>query len=143
MGIDGVWFPSYAVNNSGTMTLTDSVITAQHGGVASTGGVVTLNNVAVTAGKNGITNAAVYTAGGKVVINGGTYTNRATDQNATGASVINGNVTVNAGTFNGRIENYYGTPVIKGGTFSVDPTAYWASGFVATESNGTWTVTAN
>lgn len=145
VGIDGVWFPSYAVNNSGTMTLTDSVITAQHGGVASTGGVVTLNNVEITAGKNGITNAAVYTAGGKVVINGGTYTNRAIDQNATGASVINGNVTVNAGTFNGRIENYYGTPVIKGGTFSVEPKASFVDAAYAVTNNGdgTWTVGAH
>ena len=45
--------------------------------------------------------------------------------------------------------NYIGTSfstaagreyVIKGGTFDADPTAYLASGYVATESNGTWTV---
>jgi predicted ribosomally synthesized peptide with SipW-like signal peptide len=144
VGIDGIWFPSYAVNNKGTMTLTDSVVIAEHGGVASTGGVVTLNNVKITAGKDGKTNAAVYTNGGTVVINGGTYTNRAVDQNATGASVINGAVTVNAGTFSGRIESYYGTPVIKGGTFSVEPNAnFVAPGYQTTNNgDGTYTVGA-
>jgi hypothetical protein len=47
---------------------------------------------------------------------------------------------VNGGTFEGRIENYYGPPVIKGGTFSADPSTYLASGCVATESNGKWVV---
>ena len=142
VGLDGVWYPSYAVNNTGTITITDSVITAEHGGVASTkGGVATLNNVDVTAGKNGITNAALYTASaGTITVNGGTYTNRATDQNATGASVINGGITVNAGTFNGRIENYYGTPVIKGGTFSANPTRFVKGYEVTDNGNGTWTV---
>lgn len=137
VGADG-WWPSYAVNNQGTMTITDSVINAEHGGVASTnGGVATLNNVTVTAGKNATTGAAVYTSnGGSVIINGGTYTNRATDQNATGASVINGAVTVNAGTFNGRIENYYGTPVIKGGTYDNENAEKWLADGYKVVKNG-------
>lgn len=142
--IDG-WWPSYAVNNQGTMTITDSVINAEHGGVASTnGGVVTLNNVNITAGKDTKTSAAVYTNGGSVIINGGRYENIATDANATGASVINGAITVNGGTFIGRLENYYGTPVIKGGTFSVEPrAAFVADGYEVTNNgDGTWTVSA-
>ena len=141
VGADG-WWPSYAVNNSGTMTITDSTITAEHGGAAGMGGVLTLNNVNITVGKNGYTNAAVYTNGGEIIVNGGTYTNRAVDQNNTGAIAINGAVTVNAGTFNGRIENYYGTPVIKGGTFSVKPNAgFVAAGYdVTNNGDGTYTV---
>ena len=142
VGTGGVWYPSYAVNNSGTMTITDSVITAEHGGVAATGGTVTLNNVKVTVGKDGKTNAALYTSGGKIIVNGGTYTNRAIDQNSTGASVVNGNVEITAGTFNGRIENYFGTPVIKGGTFSVNPTRFVKGYEVVDNANGTWTVHA-
>jgi hypothetical protein len=89
---------------------------------------------------NGTTRHTIYDLGGKVTINGGTFINTATDQNATGASVINGNVEVNGGTFEGRIENYYGTPVIKGGTFSVDPTRFVKGYEVTNNGNGTWTV---
>ena len=101
------------------MTLENSTITSKHGSVCSygEGAVLTLNNCTIDmAGIPGFTSHGIYTYnGGKVIVNGGTYENKATDQNATGASVINGNVEVNAGTFTGRIENYYGTPVLKGG----------------------------
>ncbi|MBR0336438.1 MAG: leucine-rich repeat domain-containing protein, partial [Alistipes sp.] len=51
-----------------------------------------------------------------------------------GASVINGAIEVNAGTFSGRIENYYGTPVLKGGNYSVKPNAnFIAAGYKAVE----------
>jgi len=137
--------PSYAVNNIGTMELNDVEITADHGAVASysAGAVATLNNCDIEAGLNGITNAAIYTYdSGKVVVNSGTYANKATDQNSTGASVINGFVEVNSGNFTGRIENYFGTPVINGGTFSVKPKAAWiASGYSALDNgDGTYTV---
>jgi hypothetical protein len=143
---DSDW-PSYAVNNTGTMTVTNVTITSYHGAVASygAGAVVTLNNSVIDmAGIPGKTNhGSIYTYnGGKVVVNGGTYANKATDQNSRGGSVINGAVEVNSGTFSGRIENYYGTPVLKGGTYSVEPKA----GFVAKDhkviknDNGTWTI---
>ena len=137
--------PSYAINNAGVMTVSNSTFEAEHGVVASygEGAVVTLNNVMATMGREKTTNACLYTYnGGKIVVNGGTYTNTATDQSGTGASVINGNVEVISGTFNGRIENYYGTPVIKGGTFSVSPNAnFLAEGYKAeTNADGTFTV---
>lgn len=142
---DGSW-PSYAVNNTGTMTVNNVTITSYHGAVSSygAGAVVTLNNSEIDmVGIPGFTNHGIYTYnGGKVVVNGGTYANKATDQNSTGGSVINGAVEVNSGTFSGRIENYYGTPVLKGGTYSVEPKA----GFVAKDhkviknDNGTWTI---
>ena len=121
---DGSW-PSYTLNNTGVMTATNVKFTSYHGAVASynNGALVTLNNCEIDMkGIPGFTSHGIYTYNnGAVVVNGGTYVNHAADQSSSGASVINGAVTVNAGTFNGRIENYYGTPVIKGGTFSVDP----------------------
>ncbi len=141
---DGSW-PSYTVNNTGTMTLENSTITSNHGSVASygEGAVLTLNNCTIDmAGIPGFTSHGIYTySGGKVIINGGTYENKATDQGGTGASVINGNVEVNAGTFTGRIENYYGTPVLKGGTYSVKPKdAFVAEGYKVIEENGKYNV---
>ena len=128
---DGNW-PSYTVNNIGTMTAKNAKITSYHGAVASygDGAVVTLNDSEIDmAGIPGFTSHGIYTYNnGKVFVNGGTYANKATDQASSGASVINGAVEVNAGTFTGRIENYYGTPVIKGGNFTVDPTRFVAAG---------------
>ena len=140
----GSSWPSYTVNNTGTMTLENTTITSKHGSVASyDGGVLTLNNCTIDmAGIPGFTSHGIYTYnGGKVIVNGGTYVNKATDQNATGASVINGYVEVNAGTFTGRIENYYGTPVLKGGTYSVKPNnAFVAEGYKVIEENGKYNV---
>ena len=141
---DGSW-PSYAVNNVGVMTITDSKITSFHGAVCSyaEGAIITMNNTDVEmAGIPGFTSHGIYTYnGGKVVVNGGNIANKATDQNSTGASVINGNVEIYGGTFTGRIENYYGTPVIYGGTFSVDPKAFIATGCESTgNGDGTYTV---
>lgn len=144
---DGSW-PSYTVNNTGAMTVNNTTITSHHGAVASynDNAVVTLNNSEINmAGIPGFTSHGIYTYNnGKVVVNGGTYANNATDQAASGASVINGAVEVNAGTFTGRIENYYGTPVLKGGTYSVNPNAkFIANGYkVVDNGNGTWSVVA-
>ncbi len=144
---DGSW-PSYAVNNTGKMTVTNAKITSYHGGVCSYGenAVLTLNNCTLDmSGIPGFTSHGMYTYdGGKIVGNGGKYANKATDQNSTGASVINGAVEINAGEFTGRIENYYGTPVIKGGTFSVEPkAAFIASGYKATKVGDVYKVTAS
>ncbi len=39
-------------------------------------------------------------------------------------------------------DQYLGTAVISGGTFTADPTSYLAEGYEATENSGVWTVTA-
>ena len=91
----------------------------------------------------GFTNHGIYTySDGKVIVNGGKYVNHAADQNSTGGSVVNGYVIINSGEFVGRIEYYYGSPVINGGTFSVKPAArFIAAGLTVTDNgNGTWTV---
>lgn len=121
---DGSW-PSYTVNNSGVMTVNDSTITSVHGAVASygDGAVVTLNNTDIDmTGIPGFTSHGIYVySNGAAIVNGGNIANNAADQASTGGSVINGAVTVNGGIFTGRVENYSGTPVIKGGTFTVKP----------------------
>ena len=144
---NGSW-PSYTVNNTGEMTMENTTITSYHGAVASYGAdaIVTLNNCEIDmTGIPGFTSHGIYTYdNGKVVVNGGTYANKATDQNASGASVINGAVTVNSGDFSGRIENYYGTPVLKGGSYSVRPNNnFIAAGFKAVENGGKYYVVAD
>lgn len=142
---DGSW-PSYTVNNTGVMTVNDATITSVHGAVCSygAGAVLTLNNTNIEmSGIPGFTSHGIYTYDdGQAIVNGGNIANNATDQNATGASVINGNVIVNSGNFTGRIEAYYGTPVISGGTFSEQPKASYLAQYHAAYQNtdGTWTV---
>ena len=142
---DGSW-PSYTVNNTGSLEATNVKITSYHGAVASynEGAVVTLNNSEIDMeGIPGFTSHGIYTYNsGSVVVNGGVYANKAADQNSTGASVVNGNVTVNGGTFTGRIENYYGNPVINAGNFSVAPNSKFLAEGKTTISNadGSYTV---
>ena len=143
---DSSW-PSYTVNNTGVLTILDSDITSYHGAVASygDGAIVYLNNTNIDmSGIPGYTSHGIYTYNnGKAVVNGGNIANKATDQGASGASVINGAVEVNSGVFSGRIENYYGTPVLKGGSFSVIPNAnFIAAGFKAVEKDGRYYVVA-
>ena len=144
---NGSW-PAYTVNNTGVMTINNTTITSYHGSVASygDGAVVYLNNTDIDmSGIPGFTSHGIYTySNGKVVVNGGKIENKATDQNASGASVINGAVEVNSGAFSGRIENYYGTPVLKGGSYSVNPKAnFIAAGDKAVEKDGVYHVIAN
>ena len=145
---DGSW-PSYTVNNTGELIINNSNITSYHGSVASYGdnAIVEMNNTNIDmTGIPGFTSHGIYTYNnGKVTVNGGIIANKATDQAASGASVINGSVTVNAGEFTGRIENYYGTPVLKGGTYSVKPNPnFIADGYkvVEVEEGKLWKVEA-
>lgn len=140
---DGSW-PSYAVNNEGVLNLNDCDITSYHGSVSSynAGAVVYMNNTDIEmTGILGFTNHGIYTFNnGKVVVNGGNIANNAPDQNGTGGSVINGNVEIISGNFKGRIEAYSGTPVIKAGTFTANPTNYVSGSEVIDNGDGTWTV---
>ena len=142
---EGKSWPSYTVNNVGTMTIHNSTITSVHGAVCSygEGAVLTLKNTNIEmSGIPGFTSHGIYTYNnGKAVVDGGNIANNAGDQGATGGSVINGHVEVLAGNFTGRIENYYGTPVLKGGAFSVKPKdTFLAEGYEAVEKDGKWIV---
>lgn len=104
---------------------------------------MTLNDSEIDmSGIPGFTSHGIYTYdGGSVIINGGTYVNNATDQNATGGSVINGAISVNDGSFSGRIQNYYGTPVPKGGEYDVQPSvSFVAEGYLAENVDDKWVV---
>ena len=137
---DGSW-PSYTLNNIGVMTVTNAKITSVHGGICSygAGAVATLNNTDIDmTGIAGFTSHALYTySKGQIIVNGGNIANNAADQNSTGGSVINGAVIVNSGNFTGRIENYYDTPVLYGGTYSVKPNAKFVAEYRAVTQDAT------
>ena len=95
-------------------------------------------------GKNSI---AVSNSGGKVVINDGTFNNDIFFSSYTSKSYYDNSrdavksITINGGTFLGNFVNPdKGELVIKGGTFTVDPTAYVAEGYKVTEAGGVYTV---
>ncbi len=130
----GSW-PSYTVNNTGVMSIIDSKLTSYHGTIASygEGAVVTMTDTDIDmSGIAGFTSHAIYTySDGAAVVYSGDIANKATDQNNTGGSVINGAVTIYGGNFNGRVENYSGTPVIYAGTFKHGETNLDVSRYVA------------
>ena len=131
-----------AVENYGTVVINDATITAIHTAISNKG-TMTINGGSVSCGMDGTTRHTIYSTAGMVTINGGSFVNTSADQNSTGASVINGAVTINGGTFEGRIENYYANPVIKGGEFSVQPQAKFIfKGYECTQNaEGKWVLT--
>ncbi len=134
-GINGTWKADGAVK----ISVSNSTFEMSSVGIAVCTGsadtVATITDCNITA-----SGYAVFgSQGSKITVNGGTY-NSAVAIYAQDAGTI---VTIEAGTFTGALNAVNGGEiVIKGGTFSVDPSAYLADGYVATESNGTWTVTA-
>ena len=117
----------------------------------------------VDGGEGGDNNAVWSMPGGKLTINGGTYTVGA-DANASGNSTIyttGGDVVINGGTFSSAAKyagRYWtinkqngstGKVEIYGGTFpgfdpanpnTDDETTYVAEGYVSVEKDGVWTV---
>ena len=87
--------------------------------------------------------------GGNVTINGGTFVGTEyvinadfAPQNYLNSANYESVITINDGNFTGKIKVSAATKlVIKGGTFSVDPSAWVAAGKTAVDNgNGTWTV---
>lgn len=107
-------------------------------------------NVVINGGTYGGKNSiAVSNSGGTVVINDGTFYNDIYFSNYTSKSYYDNSrdavksITINGGTFLGNFVNPdKGELVIKGGTFTVDPTAYVAEGYKVTEASGVYTVSA-
>jgi len=66
-------YPRYVVNNVGTATISNTTVTANHGGVATNSATAktTLNNVDITVGTKNASSHGVYAIGGTTVINGG------------------------------------------------------------------------
>lgn len=131
-----------AIDND--VTLNEMTVTAANGGIyaehSKDGHKVTLNEVTVTAAGGHATdwvNAALAAANGaNMEVNGGTY-------KGTYAVYVyssGGTITINDGTFTGALRTDAGNIVIKGGAFTADPTAYVADGYEAVQSGETWTV---
>ena len=162
---------SNPIQNYGGNLILDNVTAAQAGDAATawySSAIQVVNTIAMNAetGKyqilsqaNTTINSGSYTGkkaiqisapGGNVTINGGTFVGSDyvlqgdfAPQNYMDGNNFESVVTINGGDFTGAIKVSAATQlVIKGGTFSVDPSAYLADGYVATESNGVWTVAA-
>ena len=165
---EGSTWPSYTVNNYGTLTVSDSSIYGVQGIIATNNTAnTTVNNV--IAYRDGWSSGHVFyttSSTAKVTINGGTYTNDGNGVDGTmiygGETVVNGGtfivkegayfalcsgskLTVNGGDFS-NIKSclaWGGAMTISGGTFGFNPTTYVADGFQAVENNGTYYVVAD
>ena len=164
---EGSTWPSYTVNNYGTLTVSDSSIYGVQGIIATNNTAnTTVNNV--IAYRDGWSSGHVFytSSTAKVTINGGTYTNDGNGVDGTmiygGETVVNGGtfivkegayfalcsgskLTVNGGDFS-NIKSciaWGGTMTVNGGTFGFDPTAYVAEGYKAVETDGKYVVVSN
>ena len=134
----------YAQPINAPVTLNNVTVEGENGGVYAeySSETVTLNNCDVTAESNHDTywvNTAVAAANGaEVEINGGSYTG----EYAAYVYSSGGTITINDGYFDGELRTDAGSIVINGGTFTTDPTAYVADGYVATydQETGVYTV---
>ena len=103
--------------------------------VTLNGCIVTSDSATSSAPEYNKTAVAVAN-GAEMVINGGTYT-------GTYAAYVystGGSITILDGTFNGELKADAGEIVIKGGSFSVNPSDYLAEGYTATLENGMYIV---
>ena len=160
---EGSSWPSYAVNNYGPATFTETTITSNHGAVASYADA-TINNCHITMnGFGGSSHVFYFGEGADVVVNGGVYTHNGNVDGSlgyimTGATItINdgtfsasnggyglaaykGSITVNGGYFTNNFQAWGGPISVTGGTFNSDPTNYLAEGYQAVNKNGVYVV---
>ncbi len=161
---EGSTWPSYTVNNYGTLTVSDSSIYGVQGIIATNNTAnTTVNNV--IAYRDGWSSGHVFytSSTAKVTINGGTYTNDGNGVDGTmiygGETVVNGGtfivkegayfalcsgskLTVNGGDFS-NIKSciaWGGAMTISGGTFGFDPAKYLADGFKAVKTSAGYEV---
>ena len=152
-------WPSYGINNYGTLTINDADITTYHGAVATGGdGVTVINDATVDVGNSTETNQtswALYVYdNGQLTVNDGTFSNTKDEKgevygggyictSSTKETIINGGTFDKTEGDNNGSGFYYNNKnlVIKGGTFDANPSAYVATGYqVVDNGNGTWTV---
>ncbi len=145
------------ISHGGSVVYNNVNITANGGGIGVTGGYAEYNSGTfemVTTTTNPRYMFYVVGDGTELVINGGDfsfsniYNKRAYIYVDTGATV-----TINGGnfgeacqhpssTYNNKAFLGNGTIIITGGTFGFDPSAWVATGYVAVEDSGVWTVVA-
>ena len=139
------------------VTIDNVDVKSAGGGIAAANGAkVIFNSGSVDVNSKSTSGRYLFYAegvGSEIIINGGSFDFNKT-QNQKRAYIFASagtTVTVNGGTFgkastrSGYTEGIMGegTVVIKGGTFGFNPSAWVASGYVATDNgNGTWTVSA-
>ena len=165
---EGDSWPAYPINNYGSMTLTDAVITGYQGCVAlNAAGTTVLNNCDLTKNYEKTSSHVFYVnhADAKVIVNGGTYNHNGFDGSL--AYVNKGEVTINGGTFNAKdggygfavltagkvtinggninagLLNWGGQFVVNGGVYKSQPNAnYLAAGLKALKKDDLWYVVA-
>ena len=143
-------WPSYPINNYGSMTLKNATITGYQGAIAcGDAGTTILENCTIN--KEYLNTSShvfyIYHADAHVIVNGGTYTHNGMDGSL--AYVISGSITVNDGEFSTSGGGYGmapfkgGSVVIKGGSFASNPLSWGgeisiSGGVFAQEPNTAW-----
>lgn len=140
------------ISHGGSVVYNNVEISANGGGIAATAGAqIEFNggSVAITSTTtNPRYNIYAVDAGTKVVVNDGDFSftsstlKRSYVYAGEGTTVI-----INGGTFGAASTRQAailadGTVIITGGTFGFDPSNWVGEGYVAVESGGVWTVTA-
>ncbi len=127
---NGNW-PSYPINNYGSMTLKNVTITGYQGAIAcGDAGTTILENCTIN--KEYLNTSShvfyIYHADAHVIVNGGKYTHKGMDGSL--AYVSKGSITVNDGEFSATGGGYGmapltgGSVIIKGGSFTANPLAW-------------------
>ena len=131
-------------------------ITSNGGGIGATAGSsVTFNSGSVYVDSPSTSGRYIFFAegaGATITINGGNFSWDSADNQkrayiyaSEGTTVyVNGGTFGKASTRSGYTAGILGsgTVSITGGTFGFNPSTWVATGYKATENNGTWTVTA-
>lgn len=114
-----------AIYSKGNTTISGGTLKASYCGVYQKSGELNISNVTIDVPSNSASET--------------TYISVWLDDD--GEATITGGIFGASQKMNLKVES--GKLTISGGTFSVDPSSYVAEGYTATESNGTYTVTAN
>ena len=154
-------WPSYGINNYGTLTVKSATVKTYHGGIATCGDAVTvIYDATIDVGQGTQTKqtswALYVTDNGELTVHNGVIKNTKDEKSQVyGGGYIcatsSKNTVINGGIFdktegdnNGSGFYYNNTNlVINGGTFDADPSAYVASGYKAVENNGKYVVVSN
>ena len=155
---DGGW-PSYGINNYGTMTINGAKVNTYHGGIATGGnGVTVIEDATVDVGLNTQTKQtswALYVIdNGALTVNSGTFKNTKNENGqvygggyicarSTSKTIINGGIFDKTEGDNNGTGLYYQCQnlEINGGVFDTDPSEYVTDGYTAVDNgNNTWTI---
>ena len=147
-------WPSYGINNYGTLTVNGATINTYHGAIATGGdGVTVINDATIDVGNSTETNQtswALYVYdNGQLTVNNGTFSNTKDEKgevygggyictSSTKETIINGGTFDKTEGDNNGTGFYYNCKnlVLKGGTFDVNPPAtYLADGYTVVETD--------